>query len=571
MAAVNQDKARAEEVKNLHDARKADMDGTFSTTWQTLSNYFLPQLSNINTEKTEGVVGWTDEIFDTTAIDANQICAAGQRNWLTPSNEKWAAFMAPDLLEDQDEAAPWYATCTDITLRMLANSNFYTNIHEFYLARGGFGTAIIHGETGRRNVLNFSQYQISTYCIQEDDEGFVDTMSRQFDLTARQAVMKFGLENVGENIRKAFDSKSASGRDRKFTFIHEIRPRTDDERSPGKKGPENMPYSSVYIETSPCRLVRVSGYEEQPFMVSRFLKWGKTPYGYSPAFLCLPNVREVNYVMRFMDALAELRANPRVLVPSSLKGDVDMRAGGVTTVDDQLMQANTVPREWMTSGDFDIGLKLIQMKQDSVKRAFFVDLFNMMNEAAMQSRERMTAEEVRARMSEKLEQFSPTFDRMTTELLNPLLKRVFGLLYRGGHFPKPPQSVMVPAGKNAFAPAMPEVQYTSRIALALRSLRNRAFTETMQVIGQIAAQKPDVVDNFDVDTGVREFALDQGLNPKLLRAAKKVTEIRAERLKQQQAQQQMAMAEQAASAAGKLGKAPPALQERMTAGINGSS
>jgi hypothetical protein len=560
----------AEEVKNLHSARKADMDGIFSTTWQTLANYFLPQLSNINTDKTEGVVGWTDEIFDTTAIDANQICAAGQRNWLTPSNEKWAAFTASDLLPDKDEAEKWYAECTDIALQMLANSNFYTNIHEFYLSRGGFGTAIFYVEPGRRNVLNFAQWQISTYCIQEDDEGFVDTMSRQFELTARQAVMKFGLANVGENIAKAYNAESQKAKDKKFTFIHEIRPRLEEERDRRKKGPEDMPYSSVYIETDPCRVARKSGYEEQPFMVSRFLKWGKTPYGYAPSFLCLPNVRELNYIVRFIDALAELRANPRVLVPSSLKGDVDMRSGGVTTVDDQLMQANVLPREWMTQGDYPLAKDMIAMKQDSVKRAYFVDLFNMMNEAATQSRERMTAEEVRARMSEKLEQFSPTFDRMTTEVLNPLLKRVFGILYRGGHFPEPPASVMVPVGSKTHAPAMPEIQYTSRIALQLRSLRNRAFTETVQVVGQMAAQKPDIMDNFDVDTGVREFALDQGLNPKLLRPMKKVTEIRAERLKQQQAQQQLALAEQAASAAGKLGKAPPQLQERMLNG-NGLS
>lgn len=561
----------AERVLNLHASRTSTRQGIFDPVWQDLSNYFLPQLSDINIQKTEGVTGWTDDIFDTTAIWANQVCAAGHRNWCTPSNEKWLAFTAPDLLPNKDAAAPWYARCTEIALKLLGNSNFYTTIHEFYLGRGGFGTDIIHCEEGRRNPLCFSKFKIGTYNIQEDDEGFIDTMSRDIELTARQAVMKFGLENVGPNCRKAYEGTDAKSIDKKFKFVHEIRPREPSERKAGKRDPENKPVSSVYVDLETRRVVLNSGYEEQPFMVSRFLRWGTTPWGFSPAFLALPNVRELNYVVRFMDALAEIRANPRILAPASGKSEFDLRGGGVSYVDPDDMARGVVPKEWMTQGDFDIGLKLIEMKREDVKRMFFVDLFNMLNEAGNQSRERMTAEEVRARISEKLEQFSPTFDRLTTELLNPLLRRVFGLLYRGNHFPAPPQEVMVPVpGTPDQVPAMPEIEYTSRIALQLRSMRNKAFMDTIQVVGQIAQQVPNVVDNFDVDKGIRTFAIDNGIDPDLVRPLDGkggVIKIREERLKKQQEAEALAKAEQAASAAGKLGKAPRELQNRMMQGM----
>lgn len=543
---------------SLYEARRSERQSVFDPVWQSLSNYFLPQLSDINVQKTEGVTGWTDDIFDTTAIEANQTLAAGQRNWLTPSNEKWLAFTAPEALTDADGAAIWYARCTDIALKALADSNFYTVIHEFYLSRGGFGTAVIHAEAGRRNWLNFSQFQVGTYVIGEDDEGFVDTMTREFDLTARQAVMKFGLERVSKNVAKAFEDNNRRSQDRKFKFIHEIRPRYEGERDVRRKDSSNLPYASVYIDLASREITREGGYEEQPFMVSRFLKWGKTPYGYSPAFLALPNVRELNYVMRFMDALVELRANPRVLVPSSLKGDVDMRAGGRTIFDEN--NPGAMPKEWMTEADFNLGLELVAMKQSAIKKAFFVDLFALLGEAVDK---RMTATEVQARMAEKIEQFSPTFDRMTTELLNPLLRRVFGLLYRAGHFPPAPASVMVPTGPQTQAPALPSVEYTSRISLALRALRNRAFTQTLQVVGGIAQTKPDVVDNFDVDKGVRQFSIDQGLNPELLRPEKKVLAMRQERLQQAKAQQAIQTMGQTAQAAKNLGKAPPQMQKQV--------
>jgi hypothetical protein len=559
----------AEVALNLHDARTSERKKVFDPIWQDLANYCLPQSSDIQVEKTEGVVGWTDEIYDSTAIQSNLTCAAGHRNWCTPSNEKWLAFLPPDLLPDKDAAAPWYANCTDIALAALLQSNFYTTIHEYYLERGGFGTGAIIAEPGKRTSLSFYKLQAGTYCIQEDDEYFVDTLSRDLLLSARQAVLKFGLQNVSDKVAKAYEATDRKSMDRQFKFVHEIRPRDPEERDFRKKDPENMPYSSLYVDVEARQVVRNSGYEEQPFMVSRFLRWGKTPYGFSPMVVALPNVRELNFVVRFMDALAELRANPRLLIPQSLKGDVDLRAGGITTFDEN--NPNGKPQEWMTEGDFDIGEKLVLMKQQAVKEAFFVDLFNMM---AQYQDKRMTAEEVRARMSEKLEQFSPAFDRLTTELLNPLLRRVFGLLWRGGHFPPPPAAVMVAAGPRMQSPALPQIQYTSRIALQLRSMRNRAFMETMQVIGQIGQQRPEVYDNFDIDKGVRGYAIDQGLNPDLVRPMEGrggVIDIRKERLKQQQQAQALEAAQAAAKAGKDLGKAPKQIQDRMMAGMPGGN
>ncbi len=88
----------AKEQKDRYEDLKGPRDGIFMPQWQSITNYCLPQMSNVNTQKTEGVTGWTDRIYDTTAIQAAQICRAGQLNRLTPASEPWAAFEPPEFL-----------------------------------------------------------------------------------------------------------------------------------------------------------------------------------------------------------------------------------------------------------------------------------------------------------------------------------------------------------------------------------------------------------------------------------------------------------------------------------------
>ena len=100
----DQFKSEAEKAKSSGNPALAEMEciryqqlrsrrsSIFDPAWQTLSQYNIPQLSDINTEKVEGTTGWGDRIFDTTAIEAVRTCATGHSNWATPMTEPWFAF-----------------------------------------------------------------------------------------------------------------------------------------------------------------------------------------------------------------------------------------------------------------------------------------------------------------------------------------------------------------------------------------------------------------------------------------------------------------------------------------------
>lgn len=557
----------AEEQIRVNEGRKADRDGKFASDWQTLSQYFLPSESDVNTEKTEGITGWTDRIFDTTAIQANQTLAAGQRNWLTPSTEPWAEFQPPtEIKSDGDEASQWLAKASDVAMSELARSNFYSIVNMAYLGVGVFGTDLIWCEEGKKTALNFRHSKIKTYTIAEDDEGVVDSVHREFELTGRQAKQMFTDDELGEDIMR--EIKGGKGLDKKIKFLHAVFPRKDSERLDKRADGANKPVASVYIAIDKKRTVRESGYDEMPAICQRFSKWGTgSVWGFSPSYTALPEARQLNYVVQYTDALAELHAYPRFLKPSNLVGDIDLRSGGETAYDPMAGELG-LPREWATVGEYKLALDLIESKRNAINQIFYVDIFKRLGSNPLLDK-KMTAFEISRREAEDLNQFTPAFDRRIPEFLNPLLRRVFGILYRAGKFGKAPAGLMqkLPGGKSGLV--FPEIVITSRIAMALKALQNRGLESTMAFWAPFGEQHPEIYDNLDIDKSFKDHARNSGTSPDLLRSEKGVAQIRQQRSAQVQKQQALEAAEKMGKAGAGLGKSPEFMQNAVKEKLGG--
>lgn len=523
------------------------MRTTWDTFWQDIANYVMPRKSNIVSKQSEPSAHKEQQLFDSTAIRANQTLANGQLSWMTPHESRWFTFDPPYELNDSDEVKQWFKRCSEVAQTALAQSNFYSEIHELYLDRGAFGTAVIHCETGKRSPITFSAWEVGGFSLAEDDEGLIDTAYRDLEITTRQAAMMFGEENLSDKLKEAFKSKETKRLDEVHKFVHCIHPRDPDAINPERiLDPSQFPVASVYIECEAKKIVKNAGYKELPFMATRYLKWGSAVYGWCPSWMALPEARQLNFLEKQMDSLAEVTAFPRVLIPGTHEGDVDLRAAGVTYYD--ASNPNAIPREWATAGRYDVGEARAAVKRKAIEDAYHVDLFQMFGRLDKQ----MTAREVAERSSEKLIQFSPTFARMTTELFNPMLKRVFALLLRGGHFPPPPQEAIVVGPDGAFLPE-PRVSYNSRIALAIKSLDNSAFGRTMEMVAPLSQLRPDILDNYDLDRISRDMSRNDGLPADWMLPEDEVSAIREQRAQQQQALAQMQQAEMAANAAAKAG------------------
>lgn len=510
--------------------------------WQEVAQYVMPRKGEITSKTSLPTTARQDVLFDSTAIRANMILANGQLSWMTPMESAWFSFDPPYEFKDVDDIKQYFRECSERTAVELARSNFYSEIHELYLDRGAFGTAAIFVEPGRRSNLNFSKFDIGSFSIAEDDEGLVDTLCRDIELSLRQAALKFGVENLSKAKQEAFATNDPRKLSAKTMYLHYIAPRT--KREEGKKDGQNKPVASIYIEKDTKHVVRDSGFDEQPFFATRYLKWlSSTAYGWCPSWMALPEARQLNFLEKQMDALAEVTAFPRMLFPDTHEGEIDTRASGVTYYD--ASNPSAIPREWATGGRYDVGKDRAEIKRTAINNAFHVDLFSMFSQLNKQ----MTAREVQERSAEKLIQFSPTFARMTTELFTPMLRRVFGILVRiPGVFPVPPPELVA----SGFLPE-PELSYSSRIALAIKNLENNAFQRAMEMQLPLIQIRPDILDNYNFDEITRDGARNDGLPSEWLKKVEDRDKEREARAQQAAQMQKLAMAEQVASAAQKAG------------------
>ncbi len=556
--------------------------------WEEVATYILPRRS----PQMNGTISLDKDarLFDTTAGQANMTLANGQLAWMSPQETPWFSFTAMPGMEGNDEVTRWLSRSTDRTREALANSNFYTNIHEFYLDRGGFGTGCLYIGEGKKSIYNVECWPVGSYVLDEDDEGNIDTVIRCFKLTARQAKQKFGEENLSPKMKKRL-AEGGPGEYEKLDFLHFIMPRDDADRDQVRgrynqktgvfkmDGP-NMPIASIYMEADGSHVCRVSGYPEMPVFPSRYLEWNSgmgNLWGWAPGYMALPDARQLNYIQKMLDALAEKAAFPPVLAPSELEGEIDPNAGGVTYYDRDLAAAGgPIVRELSPQGRYDIGKDRVLTKQESINKAYHVDLFQMFAQLDKQ----MTAREVAERSSEKLIQFSPTFSRLTTELFNPLLARLFAIGLRKGLYGRPeeiPQAAMRRISGELVDIPTPQVQYSSRIALAMKQLPSMALDRTLErvmAIGQaqiMGTQGADVMDNFDWDNTARETALGDGTPADFILPTDKRDKLREDRAAAQQAAMEREQAMATAEAAAKVGGIPPespvssALQQQIAA------
>jgi hypothetical protein len=534
-------------VIRRHDQLKHKR-ASWDSWWQEVAVYCMTRKAEINSSRSEPSSQRDDVLFDGTMCGANITLSNGCMSYLTPADSRWFSYDPPAFLKGVDPVEQYFRHCTEIVSMELARSNFYTETHELYLDRGCFGTGVLYCEEGRRNLLHFRKFDVGTFSLAEDDEGYVDTLSREFALTTRQAVQWFGYGNVSEIIQKAFDSDDPGQSESEHIFIHQVFPRASDQIEFGKRDQKNMPIASVYVERDKKLVVRNAGYTEQPFFATRYLRWqNEHCYGWSPAWQALAEARQLNFLQKQLDSLAELAAFPRFLVPDTHEGQVDYRASGVTYFDPANPAA--IPREWATTGRYDYGKDRAEAKQKAINDAFHVDLFKLF---ANLERPQMTAREVSERASEKLIQFSPTFSRMTTELYTPLLTRVWGILIRAGVFPPPPKELMVQTQQGAMIPP-PQVTYSSKIALAIKGLENGSLMNVLEMWLPVAQLKPEILDNPNWDQCFRDSARNAGLPSRWLVEADMVAEIRDARQKAQEEMQQKAEQMQGVEAAGKLG------------------
>jgi hypothetical protein len=427
--------------------------------------------------------------------------------------------------------------------KVFQKSNTYRALHQMYEELGAFGTAACVILPDFDDVIHCYPVTCGEYCIATDAKGEVVTLYRQFEMQVSQMVKEFGIKNCSGTVQGLYENGSL---DQWIPIQHSIEPRYD--REPSKKDAKNMAWGSYYFEFggNEDKLLREAGFKRFPGVAPRWAVAGGDIYGNSPAMEALGDVKQLQHEQLRKAQGIDYQTNPPLLAPTSMKNrDIDRLPGGVSYYD-TINQSQGVKNLFEVNLDLQYLIMDIQDVRQRIKTTFFADLFLMISN---NNDPNMTATEVAARQEEKMLMLGPVLERLSNELLHPLIEITFDNMIASGVVPPPPQEMQ---GTQL------NVELISVLAQAQRAIGTNSADRFVAQLGQIATFKSDVLDKFDSDAWADSYSDMLGVDPTLIVASDKVALIRDARAKAQQAQQQSELMQQQSQTAKNLGQTPTA-------------
>lgn len=536
----------AKEILDLRDHLKSTR-APMLCHWDELAELYMPFRTIDATGKPDLFAA--EETYDTTARRAALILANGLASLVCPREEIWFEYQPPFALRNEDQATRFYRQVSETARELLEASNFYEEIQECFIESPVFGTTALFIGDMDQDGLYFLNQPIKSYYISEDHRHRVNCVIRDLHYTAQQAADEFSEKKLPQEVREKL--KQPAGKTEPFEFTHAVYANKD------KNG---KPFLSRVIHDKTQTIVQESAYEEFPFAVHRYRRHGRCVWGFGPGAIAKGDPRQVNFLNQMIDAGTEKAVFPPVIAPNTLEGEIGLGALEITYVDPNDPNAAAMLREWTAGGRLDIASARLADKRQQIEQAFHVDLFQLFASRAGSSP--LTATEANYVAGEKLSQFSPVFGRLVSEMLDPILKRVFGLLIRNNMITDIPDAVTAVIGGKRRGVAAPAVLYKNRIMLAMQARQNGSLMEFMGLAQPLLQVYPEAADVLNFPNIVRDTSRNAGLPENWINPKEQVEKIQQARAAAQQQQQEMMMAQGAAEVAAKMGQAPPDVRQK---------
>lgn len=493
---------------------------SYEDTWEKLSRYINPYRGKFDVSKEDGK---RKDLYllDPMPQEAHAKCAAGIHSGLTSPSRPWFELAIEDLDDEIGyEAKVWLNQVKDIMMSIYAKSNIYNALQQIEAELSQFGTAACLLKEDYEAGIWARPFTCGEYAGAVDGRGKVVKFATKSVMPAFQMVEEFGYDNCSDGVRSAYDQKNLSTTFEVWMLIEK-----NDDYNPSSLTMGNFPWRSYYFEPGKDRFLKVSGYYEQPFLMPRWTVVANQTYGIGPGHDALGNCMQLQKLEKINMRLLENVANPPLVGPTML-GRVNRNPGSYNIVPDG-SQGQVVPLYNNNSiGSRQDVYQAIQAKQSQIQSAFFNDLFIMLS---AQDNPQMTAREVAERHEEKLLMLSPVLEQMHNEVLAPLTKRCFGILFRNKVLPPLPDGL---------DPQQIKVDFVSLLAQAQRMADVPALEKTVAFAGNLAGISPEIMDNLNLDKALREFGEKNGVAEHIFKTEDEVAELRQQRAQQQEQQQQ---------------------------------
>lgn len=541
------------EINRLINELRMERDSYLSH-WMDINRFVRPRSAKFLI--TQGSRGdkRNQNIINNTATMASETLASGMMSGVTSPARPWFKLSTGDPdLDEKDDVKEWLHQVEYRMREVFAKSNLYTELPLVYADLGDYGVAAMSCLEDDDATVRFDHFPIGSYSVATDESGRVDTIAREWQMTVRQLVQQFGIENCSDHVKTMYQTNQMG----QWIEVAHVVSRNKD-HDPKKISARHKKWQSCYLERAGAgrsestigdRFLRESGFDEFPVMCPRWSVTGEDVYGNSPGMNALGDVKALQTYEKRAAKMVDKGSDPPMSAPSSLKNQrASLLPGDITYVDVNQGQQGFVPiyepnPSWLTAVE-----NKIAKHEQRIKRAYFEDLFLML--ASMDGVQPRNQLEIAERKEEKLLQLGPVMDRLNDELFDQLIDRTFAIMLKNsipdwnaglaGQIPQPPESLQDVDLK---------VEYTSVMAQAMKMVGLGAIERYAGFVGSLAATNPGVLDVLDPDEAARTYSEMVGIAPKINRTKEAVEQLRAARAQQQQAMEAVAMAKEGAQAA----------------------
>jgi len=453
--------------------------------WQDIAEHMIPRRADFNASYAPGEKR-RNKIFEGTAVRALTRFASGLHNTLTNAQTSWFQLTVPRPLMQDRDVQLWLEESQRLVIEVFNRpiSNFHPASHEFYLDLGAFGTGVmmVYDEPGQGPM--FRTFHLGECFLQMNHLGRVDTVYRKFEHTAKALVEQFGIEVLPESVSKSYMEGNPY---KKFSCLHVVKPRKD--RNFGEAGTMNMPWMSVYMLHDQKRILSVSGYDQFPYVCSRWERQAQEIYGRGPGIEALADVRMLNKMEELgLKSLAKM-VDPPLLVPDDgFLSPIRTTPGGLN-----YFRAGLGPNDRImpleTRGRPDLNEAKMGQVRDAINRSFYLDLLELPGPTAPDGDVlRFSATEIMQRQRDRLSVLGPIVSRQEVEFLGPLVDRTLTIMVKNQMLPPPPEMLIE---------ADFQVEYTNPVGIAQRAGEMTSVSALIQFLTPMAQIDPSVLRRID--------------------------------------------------------------------------
>ncbi len=506
---------RLDTLKGLRQPHETTWRNCLLKTFPILANGFGQTITDANAAQSQQA-----RLLDGTGTDGARILASAIQSGSTPANSLWFQLQQDGA---DDEGVVWLDETSHTLWKNIHAGSFDADAFEGSKHLVGVGWFVLYVDEAPEGGFQFEQWPNSQCYVSASREGGpIDTVFREYELTAEQVVNTYGKDNVSKDTHKLVFGDDGRGKnakpDTKVRILRAIYPRPDGEAMATRA--ERLPIASCTMEVKAQHPLRESGYHESPVIVPRWSRIPDSHYAVGPAFDALPDMNMLNETKTMELASLDLALcgmwiaeDDGVLNPRTVK--VGPR---------KVIVANSVDsmKPLESGADFNVGFTAEERLQAAIRKLFMADQLSPTDGP------QMTAYEVHVRVNLIRQLLGPIYGRLQPEWLKPFVERCFGIAYRAGVFGTAPQSI---------ANGVINIKYLSPLARAQSLEEVSAMDQFETVLMNEAELNPDLLDNYDWNEATRMRAKLLGVPARLIRTSDDVEKIRADREEQQKAAQ----------------------------------